>query len=692
MGYINGNKVFQVVRTEHILSVDDELSTVSENPVQNKVVTQALNGKVDKVAGKGLSTNDFTDALKNKLDGIEAQANKTIVDSAMSGSSTNPVQNKVVKEALDDKANTSDLENGGLVVAKALSSKSIENVSEESGSTQEDPFIHQGTGTENNTSETPTSPVAKQLEKQGNTVCKNMIWNTWRNTFTLNGITFTYNNDGSFTLNGTSDYTGGDTFDASLKYADTPIINGHRYLWGANGLTHSGISYAISKFGTSYATGNALFMLASANATQSDAPFILRIKADAVFNNHIIKPICRDLDQWFNGDIPQDLLDNPSHFSWYYNGDLSYNAGALQNSNGRYLVCGERNLFNPATITKNKYIDYNTGVETAGNWANHSDYILVVPNKPVYVRNVFGINSYYCAIFFNKNKQFIGGASISGGASSSGIVNIPANAQYLIVNFNSSQDENDVDVSLYYETGDSYDQHYDYKGPNVYDTGTEVLRSAGSAKDTKAPDGTIIRKIGSYTFTGSESWSNNGQARETTLPTGLGKGTSNIKCNIICNSLITTTADNLWAGTDASGVAIGSSGKILVGSGDVANMTGKTIYYELATPTTEQGTSFAENIEIDDYGTMEWLDTNEDPVEIPQGVKIFYPADYVLLLDDLNSYTDGDVTKLAKKTDVADLKDYVDLRIPTPPTTDGTYTLKATVSNGVATYSWVLDQ
>lgn len=32
---------------EHSTTVDDELSETSENPVQNKVVTAALNGKVD---------------------------------------------------------------------------------------------------------------------------------------------------------------------------------------------------------------------------------------------------------------------------------------------------------------------------------------------------------------------------------------------------------------------------------------------------------------------------------------------------------------------------------------------------------------------------------------------------------------------------------------------------------------------
>lgn len=39
-------------------------------------------GKVDKVEGKELSSNDFTDAYKTKLDGIAAQANKHVLPTA----------------------------------------------------------------------------------------------------------------------------------------------------------------------------------------------------------------------------------------------------------------------------------------------------------------------------------------------------------------------------------------------------------------------------------------------------------------------------------------------------------------------------------------------------------------------------------------------------------------------------------
>lgn len=49
----------------------------------------------------GLTSSD-----KTKLDGIQSGANKTIVDAAMSSSSTNPVQNKVVNTALAGKQDT----------------------------------------------------------------------------------------------------------------------------------------------------------------------------------------------------------------------------------------------------------------------------------------------------------------------------------------------------------------------------------------------------------------------------------------------------------------------------------------------------------------------------------------------------------------------------------------------------------
>lgn len=65
-----------------------------------KIVSR-LGTKVDKVDGKGLSTNDYTTAEKNKLAGIATGATKVTVDSALSSSSTNPVQNKIVNTEIN---------------------------------------------------------------------------------------------------------------------------------------------------------------------------------------------------------------------------------------------------------------------------------------------------------------------------------------------------------------------------------------------------------------------------------------------------------------------------------------------------------------------------------------------------------------------------------------------------------------
>lgn len=80
-------------------NVDNTSDT--DKPISTATQT-ALNNKVDKVSGKGLSTNDYTSDEKTKLGSIEVGANKTIVDAVLSDTSTNPVQNKVVKGSVDE--------------------------------------------------------------------------------------------------------------------------------------------------------------------------------------------------------------------------------------------------------------------------------------------------------------------------------------------------------------------------------------------------------------------------------------------------------------------------------------------------------------------------------------------------------------------------------------------------------------
>ena len=92
------------------ITVDTTLSSSSTNPVQNKVIKTEL----DKKAGTAVATTNtnglMSAADKTKLNGIATGANKTIVDTTLSDSSTNPVQNKVIKTELDKKADNTALD------------------------------------------------------------------------------------------------------------------------------------------------------------------------------------------------------------------------------------------------------------------------------------------------------------------------------------------------------------------------------------------------------------------------------------------------------------------------------------------------------------------------------------------------------------------------------------------------------
>lgn len=86
--------------------VDATLDATSTNPVQNKAVKAALDGKAGTAVATTAANGLMSATDKTKLNGVEAGANKTTVDAALDAASENPVQNKVVKAALDGKLST----------------------------------------------------------------------------------------------------------------------------------------------------------------------------------------------------------------------------------------------------------------------------------------------------------------------------------------------------------------------------------------------------------------------------------------------------------------------------------------------------------------------------------------------------------------------------------------------------------
>lgn len=101
--YVDAKVAAVVDSSPEALNTLNELAAaLGDDPNFATTVATQIGTKVDKVEGKGLSTNDYTTIEKTKLAGIAEGANKTIVDTALSSTSTNPVQNKVVNTAISN--------------------------------------------------------------------------------------------------------------------------------------------------------------------------------------------------------------------------------------------------------------------------------------------------------------------------------------------------------------------------------------------------------------------------------------------------------------------------------------------------------------------------------------------------------------------------------------------------------------
>lgn len=119
--------------------VDAALDDNSTNPVQNKAVKTALDGKAGTAAATTAANGLMSKDDKAKLDDIEYGATKTTVDAALDAASENPVQNKAVKAALDGKLSTLGGEiSGHLEVGQTVSAEGSVSV----GRTSADTGIH----------------------------------------------------------------------------------------------------------------------------------------------------------------------------------------------------------------------------------------------------------------------------------------------------------------------------------------------------------------------------------------------------------------------------------------------------------------------------------------------------------------------------------------------------------------------
>lgn len=355
------------------------------------------------------------------------------------------------------------------------------------------------------------------------------------------------------------------------------------------------------------------------------------------------------------------------------------------------------------------------GISNDGNNTVNTDrirsknYIPVLPNTTYYFKAPQNI----AIRWYNSNKQVILSGNIYGNTTSVS----PANAAYLRfymgnTSYPVTTYNNDICISLYWDGErageyEAYNKHSYPLDSSISLNGILKLDANNNIYaygDRYHNDGTVDRVFGVVDL-GTLTWSmstvtDHNRFQATNLHALVKFATDNIICtkypllathtsNFVSDKVVATsgsTQDNgrLWVWddsyTDAATFKTAMSGVYLV--------------YELATPTTETADPFQTPMIVDDWGTERFVDAeyeagNRD-FEMPVGHVTKYPINIRAKVETAPDSPNGDGDYIVRQTNGQNA--YVPLEIPnelpTAPSEDGTYTLKVTVSGGVATYSW----
>lgn len=207
--------------------------------------------------------------------------------------------------------------------------------------------------------------------------------------------------------------------------------------------------------------------------------------------------------------------------------------------------------------------------------------------------------------------------------------------------------------------------------------------------DEYTADGTVTRKygivdLGTLNYATASTGDRNTRFVTSDIPS-LKRGTKN-------GIVVGFYNDNAWAVHDKSWFASTSADNFYIDDGvstTIAQirtaLSGVYFVYELATPTTETADSFASPQIVDPNGTEEYVDTRDVPVPVGHRT-VYLPNADGNKLEYLPPLADGQGSFLVEQSGTKmKLKKY---DIPDAPTSDGTYTLKVTVTDGNPEYTW----
>lgn len=204
-------------------------------------------------------------------------------------------------------------------------------------------------------------PYASLDEVGGRTIVWNKLNNNGYGSDTKSDVTFTNNNDGSWTINGTATGTN------DMALGQMSAVNGHKYYSKGCPANGSADTYFFSIAGNvasrEYGDGN----IFTWDGTTGVKNVRIDIRTGATFNNVTIYPIVRDLTLMFgSGNEPSTVAEYKAIFP--NDTDVTYSQGTLLSAGVTDVVSNSRN-----------YADYSDGAGVPSNTASSGSTKRIYP-------------------------------------------------------------------------------------------------------------------------------------------------------------------------------------------------------------------------------------------------------------------------------------------------------------------------
>lgn len=253
----------------------------------------------------------------------------------------------------------------------------------------------------------------------GNSEVVNQWVGNTRATETINGITFTNNNDGTWTVNGTA------TAIAEKRIDDTfSVISGHKVLFGFNNLSTGITGLSLVDLYSRFSSTNIPTITTVSSSGSSH--IAIRVSNGKILNNVKVMPTFVDLTQEYPFDTPTSIND-PRVQNIIAKGYRAKNDGEIKNSVISEIETKGFNIWNE--VAEQGGINNQTGEVYPSNERYRSvNFTQIIPNTQYYF--CIGSAGKVQIMFYDANYNYLG-VDVHLDRQENKIFTTPYNAKYI---------------------------------------------------------------------------------------------------------------------------------------------------------------------------------------------------------------------------------------------------------------------